>query len=152
MAKKETPFIKKILHLYRLVIVNEDTFEERVSFKISKLGVFLAVTILSFALIGITSVIIIYSPLKKYVLEYNSADFVREAGNINLKIDSLEQSLEAKTTYLDNLRLILSGEIESSAILNDSSQSIPLNEIDENMFETSASDSILRAAVEKEDK
>jgi len=152
MAKKETSFIKKILHRYRLVVVNEDTFEERVSFKISRLSVFLLVTLLSFLLIGLTSILIVYTPLKTYIPGYTSTNFKTEAVKVNLKIDSLEQSLEAKNDYLDNLKLILTGEIESSAINNDTSQTQLTNAIDQSLFETSKSDSILRLSVENEDK
>jgi len=152
MAKRETSFIKKILHRYRLVIVNEDTFEERISFKISRLSVFLLVTLLSFLLIGLTSVLIVYTPLKTYIPGYTSTNFKTEAVKINLKIDSLEQSLEAKNDYLDNLKLILTGEIESSAIDEDTSQAQLAGAIDQSLFEPSEKDSILRLSVEKEDK
>mgnify|MGYP006284476633 CR=1 FL=1 len=152
MAKKETSFIKKILHRYRLVIVNEETFEERVSFKISRLSVFLLVTLLSFFLIGLTSVLIVYTPLKTYIPGYTSTNFKTEAVKINLKIDSLEQSLEAKSDYLDNLKLILSGEIQSGSISLDSAQTQLTNNVDQSLFETSKSDSILRVDVENEDK
>ena len=34
-------FSQKLIHKYRMVVINEDTFEEKVSFKLSRLNVFI---------------------------------------------------------------------------------------------------------------
>ena len=38
-------FAKKLLHKYRLVILNEDTFEERFAIKLTRLNVFVLISI-----------------------------------------------------------------------------------------------------------
>ena len=46
MAKKknkEKKLAKKLLHKYRLVVLNEDTFEEKFAFKLTRLNVFVTV-------------------------------------------------------------------------------------------------------------
>ena len=42
-AKRGKKIKKKLLHKYRLVVLNEDTFEERFSFKLNRLNVFVFV-------------------------------------------------------------------------------------------------------------
>ena len=65
MAKKEKKQLKKrLLHKYRMVILNEDTFEERVSLKLTRLNVFILVTLSSLLLIAGTTVLIAFTPLK----------------------------------------------------------------------------------------
>jgi murein DD-endopeptidase MepM/ murein hydrolase activator NlpD len=152
MAKKDNSFFKKLLHRYRLVIVNEDTFEERVSFKINRLSVIVLGGFLSLVLIGFTSLLIVYTPIKSYIPGYTSSSFKKEAANINLKIDSLENSLQAKNAYLENIKLILTGQIDSLYSDIDTVSEVIQNDIDQEIFIASKTDSILRAQVEEEDK
>ena len=152
MALKKTPFIKKIAHLYRFVIVNEETFEERISFKISKLGLFLISCLSVSLIIGLSILLIIFTPLKSYIPGYSSTNFKAEALDINIKIDSLEKSLVARSSYLDNLKLILSGEIESTTDMKDTLQTPLTENVDKSMFQTSKTDSLLRQTVENEDR
>tara|TARA_B100002049_G_scaffold209008_1_gene170678 strand:+ start:381 stop:608 length:228 start_codon:yes stop_codon:yes gene_type:complete len=42
-SKEKKKLKKRLLHKYRLLILNEDTFEERVSFKLTRLNVFIVV-------------------------------------------------------------------------------------------------------------
>ena len=42
--KNKKKFTRKLLHKYRMVILNEDTFEERYSLKLTRLNVFVLVT------------------------------------------------------------------------------------------------------------
>lgn len=152
MAKKGNTFFKKLLHRYRLVILNEDTFEERVSFKINRLGGFLLTGFLSLVVIGITLLLIIYTPVKSYIPGYTSSSFKKEVSNISLNIDSLEYSIQVKDAYLENVRMILSGQIDSLTSDVDTIQEVIVSDFDENMFATSKTDSVLRAQVEEEDK
>jgi len=56
--KKEKKFTKKLLHKYRLVILNEDTFEERFAIKLTRLNVFILSSLSAITLVFLTVLLI----------------------------------------------------------------------------------------------
>jgi hypothetical protein len=70
MQKK--PFKQRLLNKYRLVVLNEETYEERISYKLNKLNVFLLIAFASTILIMTTIVLIVYTPIKEYIPGYDS--------------------------------------------------------------------------------
>lgn len=155
MAKKgnkRKEFRRKLLHKYRLVILNESTFEEKISFKLSRLNVFVSGTLFIIGLIGITTLIIAFTPLREYIPGYSSTALKRQATELTFKTDSLVSVLNYTNRYLDNVRKVLRGDIENSASSRDSlftpfkidPTTVDLSPIKE--------DSMLRAEVALEDK
>ena len=65
--REKQKFAKKLLHKYRLVILNEDTFEERLSFKLTRLNLFVAITSSAILLIALTTFIIAFTGLREYI-------------------------------------------------------------------------------------
>ena len=108
------------MHKYRLVILNENTFEEKISFKLSRLNVFVTGTLFMIFLIGITTVIIAFSPLREYIPGYSSTRLKRQATELTYKTDSLVTVLNYTNKYLDNVRLVLRGDIENNEVNRDS--------------------------------
>jgi len=155
MTEKEKPrkkIVKKLLHKYRLVILNEDTFEEKLSFKLNRLNVFVFTTLLAMFLVAITTVIIAFTPLREYIPGYSSTELKRQATELNYKTDSLQMVVEMNERYLASIKKVLTGDLEIEQINKDSI----LNEsfIDPRMVDLSPSrtDSILREQVAQEDK
>lgn len=155
MAKKEKKrkeLKRKLLHKYRLVILNESTFEEKISFKLSRLNVFVTGSLFIILLIGFTTLLIAFTPLREYIPGYSSTKLKRQATELTYKTDSLVTVLDYTNRYLDNVRLVLKGDIEKNGVDRDSlmaqfkidPSSIDLTPIRE--------DSLLRAQVELEDK
>lgn len=155
MAEKEKPrkkIVKKLLHKYRLVILNEDTFEEKISFKLNRLNVFVLTTLSALLLVGITTLIIAFTPLREYIPGYSSTELKRQATELNYKTDSLQMVVEKNERYLASIKKVLTGDLEIEQINKDSI----LNEsfIDTRYVDLSPSktDSVLRAYVAQEDK
>lgn len=65
--KKKSGFFKRLSNKYRLVVMNDETFEERLSFRLSRLNVFIAVGASVIILIIITTYIIAFTPLREYI-------------------------------------------------------------------------------------
>ena len=153
MASKKKKIIKKLLHRYRLVILNEDTFEERVSFKINRLYVIAIVILSSFSIIALTSLLIVYTPLKSYIPGYTTTDFKTAATKLNLEVDSLQNVIDIKTGYYESVRKVLKGETDSiyfneeAVDITDKPKTLSRSEL-----QPSKTDSILRAEVEREDR
>lgn len=152
MAKKKTKIVKKLLHRYRLVILNEDTFEERLSFKINRLYVIALLIISAFLIVISTSALIVYTPLKSYIPGYTSIDFKTQATKLNIKIDSLQSVVETKNAYFNSLRMVLKGETDTLVFNEDAAIDAKPASVDKSELMPSKNDSLLRAEVEQEDK
>lgn len=118
--KKRKEIKRKLLHKYRLVILNENTFEEKISFKLSRLNVFVTGTLFIIALIGLTSLLIAFTPLREYIPGYSSTRLKRQATELTYKTDSLVTVLNYTNRYLDNVRLVLRGDVENNEMNRDS--------------------------------
>ena len=151
-GKKRKEIKRKLLHKYRLVILNESTFEEKISFKLSRLNVFITGTLFIVVLIGLTTLLIAFTPLREYIPGYSSTKLKKQATDLTYKTDSLVNVLNYTNRYLDNVRMVLKGDVENNEINRDSlfeqfkldPSTIDLSPIRE--------DSILRAQVALEDK
>lgn len=118
--KKRRAIRRKLLHKYRLVILNEATFEEKLSFKLNRLNVFVTGTLFILALISLTVLIIAFTPLREYIPGYPSTQLKRQAAELTYKTDSLVTVLKYTNNYLNTIRLVLRGDIESNAVNRDS--------------------------------
>ena len=150
--KKEKKLAKKLLHQYRLVILNEDTFEERFAIKLTRLNVFVLTSISAIVLIFFTTLLIAFTPLREYVPGYSSARLKKEASLLNYKTDSLVRELELNKQYYSSIRNVLTGDIASVEFNRDSIMELAKNDLDYLEVEKNKEDSILRAKVKKEDK
>ena len=155
MAKKKQKrkeIKRKLLHKYRLVILNESTFEEKISFKLNRMNVFVTGSLFIIGLIAFTTLLIAFTPLREYIPGYSSTKLRRQATELTYKTDSLVTVLNYTNRYLDNIRKVLTGDIENNEINRDSlyeqykidPSTIDLNPIRE--------DSLLREQVAREDK
>lgn len=152
--KKEKPvkrFRKKLLHKYRLVILNEETFEERFSFKLNRLNVFVFSTLFALFLILTTTVIIAFTPLREYIPGYSSTQLKRKATVLVYKTDSLQRIIDLNEQYLASIRKVLTGDVKTVEFNKDSI--IELAKTDPSvLIRTSRKDSLLRDQVAQEDK
>lgn len=100
---------KKLRNKYKLVILNDETYEEKLSFKLSRLNVFVAVGTLSILLIIITTIIIAFTPLREYIPGYTDVELYEKLYRLEHLTDSIEDASRQNTLYLENLKIILSG-------------------------------------------
>ena len=126
--KNKGRFRKKLFNKYRLVILNEDTFEEKLSFKLTRLNVFIYGGLFSILLIIGTSYLIAFTGLKEYIPGYSSTKLKKEATHLVYKVDSLQQVLEVNNIYIKNVKELLTGKISEVSFDKDSVfQSIQYN-------------------------
>jgi len=153
MAKKNKKLKKKLTRKYRLVILNEDSFEERISFKINRLNILILGGVFSVLLIALTSVIIAYTPLKEYIPGYSSTALKQKATHLVYKSDSLERVLSVNNAYLDAIRKVLTGKLDTFPTFDKNSvvKAKP-KAIDQRKLLPSEEDSVFRDQVELEDR
>jgi murein DD-endopeptidase MepM/ murein hydrolase activator NlpD len=114
--KKKGKFKQKLTDKYRLVVLNEDTFEERFSLKLSRLNVFVLGGIFSILLVAATIVLIAFTPIKEYIPGYSSSKLKSDAVRATLEVDSLKTRLSFLENYTKALKPVLNGEIEAESI------------------------------------
>lgn len=149
MVKQEKNLVKRLRNKYRLVILNDETFEEKVSLKLSRLNVFLVVTIASIILVGGTIFLIAFTPLREYIPGYASTELRRKAVELNWKTDSLEYQLALNERYFENIRNIINGNPIDPVIHTSSDSAKVTGELNP---EISSADSSLRVMVEEEER
>jgi murein DD-endopeptidase MepM/ murein hydrolase activator NlpD len=109
MEQQKKKLIHKLRYKYRLILINDETFEEKFSFKLTPINVFVG---FSSSLVSLTILIILlifFTPLKEYVPGYTDTQTKRNIQQLLFKADSLEESLKAKETYYKNLLDIMNG-------------------------------------------
>jgi murein DD-endopeptidase MepM/ murein hydrolase activator NlpD len=154
MKKKKEPkrIKRKLLDKYRLVILNELTFEERLSFKLTRLNVFVLGSLSAIVLITITYLIIAFTPLKEYIPGYSSTALKKKATTLSFKTDSLQQVIAMNALYYESIKKVLKGDVSTVDFNRDSiieAVKLEANEVD---FTPTTEDSLLREKVDKEDK
>lgn len=151
-TNKKPGFWKKWLATYRFVILNEETFEERFSYKLNRLNVFLTISISIILLIAATFLVISRTPLKEYIPGYDSSELRRQAIRNNDRIDSLLQTLQRNQRYINSVNKVLRGDLDLQEL--ESQRQLDSLQIDTAMvdFPTSTADSLLRLDVDKDDK
>ncbi len=154
MAKKpkEKKFRKKLLHKYRLVVLNEDTFEERFAIKLTRLNVFVIVTIGSIMLVVGTIFLIAFTSLREYIPGYSSTALKKQATVLNYKTDSLQSVIDLNDQYYTSIKKVLTGDVKTVVFNRDSIIDAAKIDASQISLTPTKEDSLLRDLVDKEDK
>lgn len=141
-------FLNKITTKNRLVILNDDTFEELFSFKLNILNVFIVATLGAIFLITITSYLIAFTPLREFIPGYASTQLKRDAMMLGMKSDSLEFALKKNDAYIESVKKVLTGDLEYAKVNKDSILASEYVDPSEYNFEASPEEVEFRKKIE----
>jgi len=96
--------LKRLRNRYRLVVMNDDTYEEVVTFKLSRLSVYIALSTIFVLLVGLTVALIIFTPLKYYIPGYDDLRIGREYQQLKYDVDKLTKEVNNQKQYIEGLR------------------------------------------------
>jgi murein DD-endopeptidase MepM/ murein hydrolase activator NlpD len=151
MAKGEG---KKLFHRlknrYRMVIMNDETLEEKASFNLRPLNVFVSVGIGIILLITITTFIIAFTGLREYIPGYADLKTQRRVYGLVLKTDSMEKALAARDLYIQNIRNVIQGNIDTTITTKKNETGGKYDTI--HKLTKSPEDSMLRNFIESQDQ
>jgi len=150
--KNKKKLAKKLLNKYRLVILNEDTFEERFAIKLNRLNVFVFMALSSILLVALTTLLIAFTPLREYIPGYSSTTLKKKATELSYKADSLQKVLTMNERYFASIKKVLTGDVKTKDFDRDSIIEAAKKSVDENKLKPNKIDSLLREKVDKEDK
>lgn len=105
--------LKRLRNRYRLVVMNEDTYEEVVKFKLSRLSVYIFLSTLFVVLVGLIVALLVFTPLKYYLpgVGYGDAKQIREYRMLKMRTDSMELDLKHKQRFYNDLKKVLEGNM-----------------------------------------
>ena len=149
MAKKRWKQIRKeLLHKYRVVLVDTQTFAERFSFTLSGFNVFLAAGTSVVVLVGMTLFLIAYTPLREYIPGYASTKLRREALHLSTQVESLESVVNYHEKQWSTVRLLLTNEPLPDSVVSEA----PSAQADPNKLKPTPSEEKFREQQEKQDQ
>ena len=138
----------KLLHRYRFVIMNDDSFEERFSVRLSRLNVLAFLGLFIFLCFFSALFLIAYTPLNEYVPGKSTVEVQNELIQLSKKSDSIENVLLNRSIYLDAINGVFSGEELPIPV---EKEDMPYYKHEEEiLFEKSKEDSLLRVSIEAE--
>ncbi len=143
---------KRFLNKNRIVLFNENTFEEIFSMKINLINVIGASLSMFLFLIISTTLLIVFTPLKELIPGYSSSELKRKAIELTLKTDSLEQLAIRNEAYIQSVKKVLKGEVDAVKINIDSLTKNETPILESSDLKVSEQDLKLRELVLQEDK
>ncbi|MBK9015124.1 MAG: M23 family metallopeptidase [Saprospiraceae bacterium] len=110
--KNERRRWERMKDTYRLVIFNNETFEEVRSFNMSPLNVYVMLSTLVVLVSALAIAAIVFTPIKRLIPGYGTASTHPEMVKIYRDIDSLEHLLQAQETYNLGMKKLLTADVE----------------------------------------
>ncbi len=98
---------KRTSNTYRLVIMNDDTYDEVAAFRLSRKSVYIGLSISFILLVGLTITLIAFTPLKYYIPGYGNKESRTSLQLLKIRTDSLERTIQYKDQYLMGLKKVL---------------------------------------------
>ena len=100
--------LQRLQNRYRLVVMNDDTYEEVVTLRLTRLSVYIIFCTTFVLLVGFTVALIVFTPLKYYVPGFGNRSERQTMMNLKIRADSIESSLNDKQEYLESIQTALS--------------------------------------------
>jgi murein DD-endopeptidase MepM/ murein hydrolase activator NlpD len=104
---------QRLTSRYRLVLLNDETFEENVSFKMTPLSLIIVISAISIVLTSLIIGLIAFTSLKEYIPGYADVNMRRDLLKVAAKTDSLQQAIEDRNLFMSNIKNVISGKIDT---------------------------------------
>ena len=147
--KDKPKLIDRLRYKYRLVVMNDDTFEERFSLRQTPLGFLILIAVITIILITLVVSLVAFTPIREYIPGYADVSMQKELVKLNYKTDSLEKSILMKQRYMDNVAMILGGNDSAEHPKDPRDSTRKYTNLN---FRPNAADTALRNEIEKQDQ
>jgi len=112
--KEKNSIFSRLRNRYRLVIMDDDTYEEVAAFRLDRLSVYVTICSIFVILVGLTVALIVFTPMRYYIPGYGSQTERRQLMAMKLRSDSIEQKLKYHEKYWNDVRMVLNGSSSSN--------------------------------------
>lgn len=147
-AKKNNSLFRNLRFKYRLVVINDDTFEQKASLKLSKFNLYVGIGSFIFLVVLLVTSIIAFTNIKYYLPGVGTLDFRNKISNISFYTDSLSRELNQRNMWIENFQNIVSGNLDSAYYFKSDSVADFVNVDSVDLNYLSETDVELRAEVE----
>ncbi|MEO1517292.1 MAG: peptidoglycan DD-metalloendopeptidase family protein [Bacteroidota bacterium] len=143
---EEQRWSERLRHTYRLVVMNNDTFEEIGSYKLSLLNVYILFSSIAVFVALLVAALIIFTPVKRYIPGFGDGKH-KEIMALNRQVQEMEAELQAQRAYTNNFRKILVGDVASL-----SESDVEATDVSDSLMEVERikEDELLRKEIELE--
>ena len=107
--KEKTTIFSRLRNRYRLVIMNDETYEEVAAFKLDKLSVYVTLCTIFIILVSLTVALIVFTPMRYYIPGYGSQSDRRQLMAMKQRSDSIEKKLKYSEKYWNDVKMVLNG-------------------------------------------
>ncbi len=142
----------RLLDRYRLIIIEEDSYAEKLNFKLTRLNVLTVIATVCLTVALIVFLIMAYTPLREFIPGYSDAQAKREARIAMESAQQLEADLAIRERYMASVKRVLRGELNPDSIDVDLVQSLSDEALGDLDLDISPADSSLRAQVAEQEK
>ncbi|MBK8846860.1 MAG: M23 family metallopeptidase [Bacteroidetes bacterium] len=143
---KEKKLIKKLRTTLRLVVMNDSTFEENFSLRLTPLNLAIVTGSVMLVLVTLTIYLVAFTPLREYIPGYADVGMKRKLISMAYTTDSLTRKIEAQNSYLNNLNSIINGDLPATKLKDTSTTKAFYDSI--RVLQKTVEDSLLRANIE----
>ncbi len=148
-VKPQRSYTEKLKDKYRLIIYNDNTFEEVGFIRLKGFNLLWIIGALAVALIAVTFSLIAYTGIKEFIPGYPDTDMRRRIVLNALKLDSVEHELKIRDVYFENISSIIAGKTPENFIDDQISDSLQSKTIH---FTKSEEDSLFRKKIEEDEQ
>ena len=116
-GKKKQKIGNRLRLKYRLVIMNDDTFQEKLSLILSPLNVIVLFGSIMILLVVLTIWLVAFTSLREYIPGYADVAMRQQIYNNALRADSLANELRLRDLYIQNLGNIVADDIPTDSVI-----------------------------------
>ncbi len=109
-------FAEQMQNKYRLVILNDDSFAEKISLRLSLLGLIILLGLITIIMTTLVISLVAFTSLREYIPGYGNVKDRQDIISLSAKTDSLEKTLLARDWYVNNLLNVFSGKTEGKTL------------------------------------
>lgn len=99
-----------VKHKHRFVVLDTDTYKEKISFQLSGINIFVFLGVTSLVLVFLTALLLAFTPLRELIPGYSNTGMVKQTYENARVIDSLEEELKAQEELLADIQDIMLGK------------------------------------------
>lgn len=147
MSEKKKRFLDKLRNRYRLVILDDQTFEEKASFRLTRFNVYVMFSTVVVLTVAVTFLLVVFTPLKEYIPGYGATNLRKDILDAEFRTDSLQRVVRQQDLWITNVRNMLQGKADT---IGTSSSAQEANYDTINLEQIPEEDLRLRKEIEKE--
>ncbi|MCP3933538.1 MAG: M23 family metallopeptidase [Bacteroidetes bacterium] len=112
--EEKEKWIDRMQHTYRLTIMNNETFEEVGSYRLTLLNVYIALSTIIVVVAAAVILLMAFTPLRQYIPGYGDINTHEEILLLNRELEVMETELNKHRNYTEKFRKLLVGEVDTT--------------------------------------